>query len=70
MKTSMARILTTPVGSLPRPPDLIQRLLESQARPWADRAALDALADVVRLQAASGLDVINDGEQGSVDYTV
>jgi 5-methyltetrahydropteroyltriglutamate--homocysteine methyltransferase len=75
MKTSTTRILTTPVGSLPRPHDLIQLLLESQARPGADRAALDAsvqraVADVVRRQARSGLDVINDGEQGRVDYTV
>ena len=75
MKTSTTRILTTHVGSLPRPPDLIQLLLESQARPGADRAALDAsvhraVADVVQRQAASGLDVINDGEQGRVDYTV
>jgi len=75
MKTSTTRILTTHVGSLPRPPELIQRLLESQARPGADRAALDAsvdraVADVVKRQARSGLDVINDGEQGRVDYTV
>jgi methionine synthase II (cobalamin-independent) len=54
MKTSMARILTTHVGSLPRPPDLIQRLLEPQARPWADRAALDALADVVGSRPPAG----------------
>jgi 5-methyltetrahydropteroyltriglutamate--homocysteine methyltransferase len=63
------------VGSLPRPPDVVQLLLESQARSGTDRAALDAsvhraVADVVQRQAASGLDVINDGEQGRVDYTV
>ena len=75
MKRSSTRILTTHVGSLPRPPELIQRLLEWEARPETDRAALDAsvqraVADVVKRQAASGLDVINDGEQGRVDYTV
>src|SRR5580765_4915231 len=75
MKTSTTRILTTHVGSLPRPHDLIQLLLESQARPETDRAALDAstqraVADVVQRQARSGVDVINDGEQGRVDYTV
>jgi 5-methyltetrahydropteroyltriglutamate--homocysteine methyltransferase len=74
MKTSATRILTTHVGSLPRPGEVIQRLLEAQSRPGSDRAALDAavqraVADVVRKQAASGLDVINDGEQGRVDYT-
>src|SRR5262245_11152750 len=75
MKRSTARILTTHVGSLPRPPSLTQLLMEAQARPGAERAALDAgvqraVADVVKSQSAAGLDVINDGEQGRVDYTV
>ncbi len=75
MKTSSTRILTTHVGSLPRPPEVIERLLESQANPGADRSGLDdavrrAVADVVQRQAETGLDVINDGEQGRVDYTV
>src|SRR5262249_39694774 len=75
MKHSATRILTTHVGSLPRPADVIERLLEVEARRGADRAALDstvrrAVVDVVRRQAACGLDVINDGEQGRVDYTV
>src|SRR5262245_63718479 len=75
MKTSTARILTTHVGSLPRPRDLIERLIESQANPGADRAALDgvirrAVTDVVQRQTKTGLDVINDGEQGRVDHTV
>jgi len=75
MKRSSTRILTTHVGSLPRPRALIQLLIESQARPEADRVALDAcvqraVADVVQDQSASGLDIINDGEQGRVDYTV
>src|SRR5262245_54497509 len=75
MKRSTTRILTTHVGSLPRPYHLIQLLLESQARPGADRAPLDAaveraVADVVQRQTKTGLDVINDGEQGRVDYTV
>jgi 5-methyltetrahydropteroyltriglutamate--homocysteine methyltransferase len=75
MKRSTARILTTHVGSLPRPRSLIQLLQESQSRPGAERSALDAgvqraVADVVKRQSAAGLDVINDGEQGRVDYTV
>jgi 5-methyltetrahydropteroyltriglutamate--homocysteine methyltransferase len=74
MRTSVSRILTTHVGSLPRPAELVQRLVEWQARPGADRAALDAavqraVAEAVKRQAACGLDVINDGEQGRVDYT-
>jgi len=75
MKHSATRILTTHVGSLPRPANVIEHLLEVETDRGADRAALDAaveraVADVVRRQAACGLDVINDGEQGRVDYTV
>jgi 5-methyltetrahydropteroyltriglutamate--homocysteine methyltransferase len=75
VKQSTTRILTTHVGSLPRPSRLIQLLVESQARPGEDRASLDAcvrraVIDAVKSQSASGLDVINDGEQGRVDYTV
>jgi 5-methyltetrahydropteroyltriglutamate--homocysteine methyltransferase len=75
MKRSTTRILTTHTGSLPRPQDLLSLMIEEQARPGTERAALDAavrraVAEVVRKQAATGLDVINDGEQGRVDYTV
>jgi 5-methyltetrahydropteroyltriglutamate--homocysteine methyltransferase len=59
------RILTTHVGSLPRPHDLLD-LMKTQAA--ADDAACaararSAVAQCVRDQAAAGLDVINDGEQ-------
>jgi 5-methyltetrahydropteroyltriglutamate--homocysteine methyltransferase len=75
MKQSTTRILTTHTGSLPRPQDLIKLLIEEQARHGTDGTALDAaikraVAEVVRKQADHGLDVINDGEQGRVDYTV
>jgi 5-methyltetrahydropteroyltriglutamate--homocysteine methyltransferase len=75
MKRSTTRILTTHTGSLPRPQEVLRLLIEEQARPGTERAALDAavrraVAEVVRKQAATGLDVINDGEQGRVDYTV
>jgi 5-methyltetrahydropteroyltriglutamate--homocysteine methyltransferase len=75
MKRSTTRILTTHTGSLPRPQDLLSLMIEEQARPGTERAALDAavrraVAEVVQKQAATGLDVINDGEQGRVDYTV
>src|SRR5262245_58468611 len=68
-------MLTTHVGSLPRPSKLIDLLVDSQAHPEADRTRLDAsvrraVGDVVARQAQVGLDVINDGEQGRVDYTV
>jgi 5-methyltetrahydropteroyltriglutamate--homocysteine methyltransferase len=75
MKRSTTRILTTHTGSLPRPQEVLRLLIEDQARPGTERAALDAavrraVVEVVRKQAATGLDVINDGEQGRVDYTV
>jgi len=75
MQHSTTRILTTHTGSLPRPQDLLHLLIEEQARPGMDRTALDAalqraVTEVVQKQADTGLDVINDGEQGRVDYTV
>jgi 5-methyltetrahydropteroyltriglutamate--homocysteine methyltransferase len=75
MKRSTSRILTTHTGSLPRPGDLLGLLVQEQAGRLPDRAALDAsvrraVAEVVNKQVECGLDVINDGEQGRVDYTV
>ena len=75
MQHSTTRILTTHTGSLPRPRDMLELLIDEQAGRLPDRTALDAaiqraVTEVVRQQAAIGLDVINDGEQGRVDYTV
>ena len=74
MKHSTDRILTTHTGSLPRPPRVVELLLEEQKSPGTQTAALNnavasAVAEVVQKQVASGIDVINDGEQGRVDYT-
>jgi 5-methyltetrahydropteroyltriglutamate--homocysteine methyltransferase len=74
MKRSSERILTTHTGSLPRSPQVVELLLAEQKQPGSQTAALDAavataVADVVRRQTDCGLDVINDGEQGRVDYT-
>src|SRR5215831_6716856 len=67
------RILTTHVGSLPRPDDLVALLRQhdkagSAAEALAARA-LSAVDDAVRAQVAAGLDVVNDGEQGRTDYS-
>ena len=75
MKQSIDRILTTHTGSLPRPPDMLGLLVEEQQRRLAERAQLDdsvraAVRDVFNQQVETGLDVVNDGEQGRVDYTV
>src|SRR5215471_16327213 len=69
MKRSTARILTTHVGSLIRPPALREFLAAKEAGRPFDAAAYakclkDSVAEVVRRQAAIGLDVISDGEFG------
>src|SRR5262249_52722067 len=74
MKRSIERILTTHTGSLPRPPQVVELMLQERNNPGAKAAELKgavrrAVADVVGKQVACGLDVINDGEQGRPDYT-
>ena len=74
MKRSTERILTTHVGSLPRPQPVVDLLVAEQETPGANKAALDtavneAVADVVAKQRAAGIDIVNDGEQGRPDYT-
>src|SRR5438552_3530159 len=74
MKTSQDRILTTHVGSLPRPPELRQLLVrKDQGEPY-DKAELDclirqAVVDIVRRQAESGVDIVNDGEMSKSGYS-
>lgn len=68
MRHSTDRILTTHVGSMPRPPELRAMLDTRQAQEPYDEEALSALvkesvAGIVRQQAEVGLDIINDGEQ-------
>ena len=75
MKQSIDRILTTHTGSLPRPPDMLGLLVEEQQQRLSERAQLEdsvraAVRDVFNRQVETGLDVVNDGEQGRVDYTV
>ena len=70
MQRSTERILTTHVGSLPRPPDLLQMVQNG--------AAFDAPANAARLRAAVNeivkkqieleLDVIDDGEFGKPSF--
>src|SRR6516165_8970096 len=75
MKRSTDRILTTHTGSLPRTTKVIELLLAERQNRGARKAELnaavgDAIAHVVQKQIESGIDVINDGEQGRTDYTV
>jgi 5-methyltetrahydropteroyltriglutamate--homocysteine methyltransferase len=69
MKHSSDRILTTHVGSLIRPQPLQEFLRAKQGGKPFDRKAYDeclagSVADVVRQQAETGVDVISDGEFG------
>jgi 5-methyltetrahydropteroyltriglutamate--homocysteine methyltransferase len=73
MQRSTERILSTHVGSLARPHDLLEMMREKEHdRPYdpARFAELvsDAVLDVVRRQAAAGLDIVTDGEQGKVSF--
>src|SRR5437588_3516412 len=69
MKRSTERILTTHVGSLIRPAPLQEFLRAKQAGKSYDQAAYEdclkaSVAQVVRKQAAAGVDVVSDGEFG------
>jgi len=69
MKRSTDRILTTHVGSLIRPPEILEFLRAKQAGKPIDDAAWAAtlktsVATVVRQQADAGIDVVSDGEFG------
>jgi 5-methyltetrahydropteroyltriglutamate--homocysteine methyltransferase len=74
VQLSRDRILTTHVGSLPRPPDLLA-LLEARERgeaveetAFAERLAA-AVRDTVRAQREAGIDSVCDGEQSKISYT-
>ena len=65
-------LLTTHVGSLPRS-DAIRHLLEreeSRSSPAFESAVTEAVEEAVTRQAAVGLDIANDGEQGRLAYSV
>jgi 5-methyltetrahydropteroyltriglutamate--homocysteine methyltransferase len=69
MKRSTDRILTTHVGSLIRPQALQEFMRAKQSDASYDHAGYEAclaqsIADVVRRQAETGIDVVSDGEFG------
>ena len=73
MKRSEHRILTTHTGSLPRSPEMQELLRLREGQDELDQAAFDAdtrraVVEVVQKQIDTGLDVINDGEQGRAQY--
>jgi 5-methyltetrahydropteroyltriglutamate--homocysteine methyltransferase len=73
MQLSTDRILTTHVGSLPRPDDLFEMMLAKMDGQPVDETAYAervrwAVADIVKQQVAVGLDVVNDGEMGKPSF--
>ena len=73
MKQSTDRILTTHVGSLPRPDDLFELMLARMdgqpvdEKGYAERVR-SAVRDSVRQQVDAGLDIVNDGEMGKPSF--
>jgi 5-methyltetrahydropteroyltriglutamate--homocysteine methyltransferase len=73
MKHSTDRILTTHVGSLPRPPGLLEMMQAnegSRAFDAPDHAARlrAAVGDIVRKQVELGIDIVDDGEYGKPSF--
>ena len=74
MRRSSGRILTTHVGSLPRPQDLAGMIFGgAQTGTPEQRAAFDArvtsaVKEVVDKQIAAGVDIVSDGEQGKIGF--
>jgi 5-methyltetrahydropteroyltriglutamate--homocysteine methyltransferase len=73
MNRSTDRILTTHAGSLARPNDLLELMqAKSEGAPYDESAYAArlraAVADVVRQQVESGVDVVSDGEQSKVSF--
>jgi 5-methyltetrahydropteroyltriglutamate--homocysteine methyltransferase len=67
------RILTTHVGSLIRPPELVEYLRPMlDGQPYDERAfgacLAHSVAEVVRKQCQIGLDIVNDGEFGKTHW--
>jgi 5-methyltetrahydropteroyltriglutamate--homocysteine methyltransferase len=74
MQRSTERILTTHAGSLPRPDDLWDMLMAKDAGQPYNQEALarrvrSAVAEVVQQQIASGIDIINDGEESKRSFS-
>lgn len=73
MKRSSERILTTHTGSLPRPADLVAILNQKELGGAYDRAAYEAriaraISEIVRKQADTGIDIVDDGEHSKVNW--
>ena len=75
MRLSTERILTTHVGSLPRPLDLFEEMLAQKPDHGGNRLGYEkklkqAVRDVVLKQIETGIDVVDDGEYSKLGFRV
>jgi 5-methyltetrahydropteroyltriglutamate--homocysteine methyltransferase len=73
VKTSTKRILTTHVGSIPRPESirtLLRARLQGETVDEGELAArvVEAVTETVRRQAETGIDVVSDGEMSKTSF--
>ena len=73
MKISQERILTTHVGSMPRPQEVVDLLFAQDRGDDYDLAAFDtvmraAVTTIADTQVKAGVDVISDGEMSKISY--
>ena len=73
MKTSVERILTTHVGSLVRTPAIIYLQIRRSLGEAVDGAQFDAavrqgVSGVVQRQIQAGIDIVDDGEYGKLNW--
>jgi 5-methyltetrahydropteroyltriglutamate--homocysteine methyltransferase len=72
MRRSEDRILTTHVGSIPRPRAMLEMASIRTGPPKDPKAYAElvrsSVADIVKRQVAAGIDIINDGEYGKSSW--
>jgi 5-methyltetrahydropteroyltriglutamate--homocysteine methyltransferase len=73
MKYSTQRILTTHVGSLPRPEKVTELIFakereENYSQSEFDETIADAVKDTVARQVDCGVDIVSDGEMSKISY--
>ena len=73
MKYSTQRILTTHVGSLPRPEKVTELIFakereENYSQLEFDETIADAVQNTVARQVAVGVDIVSDGEMSKISY--
>jgi len=75
MQRSTDRILTSHVGSLPRPLDLLEMLEARETGKSVDSSKVEerikiAIHEIVAKQQSCGIDIVNDGENSKTSYTL